>query len=382
MDMQFDEDGHFYLLTYGDGFFNINNDAGMYRWDYVKGQRAPIAVLSATPTNGQAPLTVEFSSEGSRDPDPGDSIRFEWDFDGNGTVDSVDPNPLFTYTTPGQYTARLTVYDSSGKSAGANTTITVGNTAPTVTIDTPVEGGLFAFGETIPFSVTVTDPEDGAIDCNRVEVTFVLAHDEHGHAEDTVSGCSGVLATIADDVSHGGNVWGVISASYTDLGGAGGVPALTTVEQANVRQKRQEVEFVLEQQGTNVQTTNDPDGGGQHRGSLANGDWIALNGPFNLLDIDSLTFRVASTSTQVPAGNPMAGVEVRLDAVDGPILTTATLTSTGNTTTWQSQSVPITDPGGLHKVYLVFRSIPGGQTGNNLFNLNWVEFGGPGIASP
>jgi hypothetical protein len=30
----------------------------------------------------------------------------------------------------------------------------------------------------------------------------------------------------------------------------------------------------------------------------------------------------------------------------------------------------------------VFRSIPGGQTGNNLFNLNWVEFGGPGIASP
>ena len=43
MDMQFDESGHFYLLTYGDGFFNINNDAGMYRWDYVKGLRAPIA---------------------------------------------------------------------------------------------------------------------------------------------------------------------------------------------------------------------------------------------------------------------------------------------------------------------------------------------------
>jgi hypothetical protein len=78
----------------------------------------------------------------------------------------------------------------------------------------------------------------------------------------------------------------------------------------------------------------------------------------------------------------MAGVEVRLDAVDGPILSTVTLTSTGNTTTWQSQSVPITDPGGLHKVYLVFRSIPGGQTGGNLFNLNWAEFGGPGIASP
>ena len=40
-------------------------------------------------------------SEGSRDPDPGDSIRFEWDFDGDGTVDSTDPNPTHTYTTGG-----------------------------------------------------------------------------------------------------------------------------------------------------------------------------------------------------------------------------------------------------------------------------------------
>ena len=45
MDMQWGADGKFYLLTYGDGFFNINPDAGMYRWEYVKGQRAPKAVL-------------------------------------------------------------------------------------------------------------------------------------------------------------------------------------------------------------------------------------------------------------------------------------------------------------------------------------------------
>ncbi|MFE9313095.1 ThuA domain-containing protein [Streptomyces sp. NPDC088353] len=382
MDMQFDGNGHFYLLTYGDGFFNSNNDAGMYRWDYVKGQRAPIPKLAATPTNGSAPLTVQFSSEGSRDPDPGDSIRFEWDFNGDGVVDSIDPDPQYTYTTPGQYTARLTVFDSSGKSASANTTITVGNTAPTVTVSTPVEGGLFSFGESIPFSVTVTDPEDKAIDCNRVEVTFVLGHDSHGHAEQTVHGCTGVLPTDPDDVSHGGNVFGVISASYTDRGGAGGVPALTTVAQNEIRQKRQEVEFALEESGTNVATTNDPDGGSQHRGSLGSGDWIALNGPFNLLNSDSLTFRVASTSTQVPAGSPMAAVEVHLDSVGGPILTTARLTSTGDTAKWQSQTFPITNPGGKHKIYLVFRSVTGGQTGANLFNLNWVEFGGRGVSAP
>jgi cytochrome c len=117
-------------------------------------------------------------------------------------------------------------------------------------------------------------------------------------------------------------------------------------------------------------------------GSLSNGDWIALNGPFDLLNIEALTFRVASTSTQVPAGNPAAAVEVRLDAVDGPILTTATITSTGNNTTWQSQTSSIADPGGPHDVYLVFRSIEGGQTGNNLFNLNWVQFEGQGVSAP
>ena len=41
MDMQFGADGNFYLLTYGDGFFNANADAGMYRWEYTKGPEAP-----------------------------------------------------------------------------------------------------------------------------------------------------------------------------------------------------------------------------------------------------------------------------------------------------------------------------------------------------
>jgi PKD repeat protein len=382
MDMRWGfDDGHFYLLTYGDGFFNINPDAAMTKFSYVKGTRGPVVSISATPTDGQPPLLVQFSSEGTHDPDPADSITFSWDFDGDGVADSMDPNPSFTYTTIGQYTARLTVTDSSGKVTQANTIITVGNTAPTVAVTTPVDGGLFAFGESIPWTVNVTDPEDGTIDCNRVEVTFVLGHDEHGHAGETQTGCSGVFATDADDASHGGNVFGVISASYTDLGGAGGVPALTTVAQNQVRQKLQQVEFVTQQSGTNVQTTNDA-GGGQHRSSLSNNDWIRLNGPFDLVNIDSLTFRVASNNTAVPAGNPLVDVEVRLDAVDGPLLLTANLTSTGANTNWESQTFPVTDPGGGHQLYLVIRSVAGGATGGNLFLLNWVEFGGAGIAVP
>jgi PKD repeat protein/glucose/arabinose dehydrogenase len=369
MDMEFGPDGTFYLLTYGDGFFNINPDAGMMRWEYVKGLRAPLAVLTADKTNGPVPLTVNFSSAGSSDADPGDSIRFEWDFDGNGTVDSVEPNPSFTYTTPGRYTAKLTVIDSSGKTGGANTIITAGNTAPTVTITVPVDGGTFAFGENIPFTVTVTDPQDGAINCSRVQVTFILGHDTHGHAEASTTGCTGVLPTEAADVSHGGNVFGVISASYTDLGGA---LELTTVAQNQIRQKRQEVENVLNQSGTNTAPSTDV-GGGLQRGSLSAGDWMELNGPFNLLNINSITFRVTGGTNGAPSGT----VEVWRDAINaaggGTLVSTQTITGTA-AGTYASQTFPITNPGGAHRLFLVFPNA-------NTYSLNWVEFVGAGVGT-
>ncbi|HEX6021251.1 MAG TPA: PQQ-dependent sugar dehydrogenase, partial [Solirubrobacter sp.] len=350
MDMQWGADGSFYLLTYGDGFFNINPDAGMYRWDYVKGTRAPKAVLTTDRTDGATPLTVKFSSASSLDEDPGDSIRFEWDF-GDGTPVSSDPNPTHVYTTSGRYTAVLTVFDSSGKSNSTSTVITVGNTSPTVTVNTPLDGGTFAFGDGIPFTVTVSDPEDGPIDCDEVQVTFVLGHDTHGHAEASTAGCSGLLPTLADDVAHGGNVFGVISASYTDHGGDGGVPTLTTVSQNQIRQKHQEVEFVINQSGTNTGTNTDG-GAGVHRGSLSAGDWIQLNGPFNLLNIDSISFRVADAGGGRTAGTPLAAIEIRQDAVDGPIVTTANLVSTGGTATWTTQTFPIA-LSGRHELFLV-----------------------------
>ena len=330
MDLQFGADGAFYLLTYGNGFNVISPDAGMYKWEYVKGKRAPKAVLTTDKTDGASPLTVNFSSAGSLDEDPGDSIRFEWNF-GDGSPISTEPNPTHTYTQRGRFTAVLTVFDSSGQQTSTSTLITSGNTSPTVVVEAPLDGGLFSFGDELAFKVTVTDPEDPSINCSDIAVTFVLGHDTHGHAEQTVNGCTGILSTLADDVSHGGNVFGVVSAVYTDKGSTGGVPSLSTTSQIQVRQKRQEVEHVVSQSGTNVATTNDV-GGGQHRGSLGNGDWVRLNGPFNLHQIAEITFRVADAA---PGGNPpgppravgtaLAAVEVRQDSITGPIVKTAEL---------------------------------------------------------
>jgi cytochrome c len=380
MDMRWGPDGTFYLLSYGDGFFRANPDALLVKFSYVKGTHAPTAVLSATPTSGHAPLTVAFSSAGTNDRDPGDSIKFGWDFTGDGTVDSIDPDPSFTYTANGVYTAKLTVTDSSGKSSTASTAITVGNTAPTVKITGPVDGGFFSWGDKIPWSVSASDPEDPAIDCARVSFSFALGHDSHGHGEGTQTGCTGVYQTDPADATHAtGYLYGGLTAAYTDLG-ANGQPALTGTDQITVQQKRQELEYAVDQLGTATTITTDPAGGALHRNSLDPGDWIAVNRNVNLLNMTSVTFRVSGGSTAT-AGTPRAQVELRLDAPTGPLVSTVTINATTGNNDFVSQQFPIADPGGTHRLYLVFRPVSGGPA-SNLFNLNWIEFGGPGVGTP
>ena len=51
--------------------------------------------------------------------------------------------------------------DSTGKTQSRTIQITVGNTAPTVTVNVPVDGDFFEWGDSIPYTVTVTDPQDG-----------------------------------------------------------------------------------------------------------------------------------------------------------------------------------------------------------------------------
>jgi cytochrome c len=203
----------------------------------------------------------------------------------------------------------------------------------------------------------------------------VLVHDTHGHGEDSVTGCSGVLHTLAEDADHGGALAGGISASYTDLG-ANGQPALTTVKQHVVQLRRQQVEFVQEQEGTTTANTGDA-GGGQHRNGLDPGDWLALNNRFTFAHMDqAITFRFANNAA---AGSTRGLVEVRLDSPTGPVAATCTLLATGSNAVFTSQRCPFTTPvTGSRRIHLVFRQADGGPAAG-FGNLNWVEFSGPGI---
>ncbi|WP_046734375.1 PQQ-dependent sugar dehydrogenase [Streptomyces humi] len=227
IDAEFGPDGALYVLEYGTGYFAELPEAQLSRIDFTRGNRTPEPKAAADAVNGTSPLTVQFSSAGTKDAD-GDALRYAWDFDADGTVDSREAYPKHTFDKNGVYDATLKVTDSTGRSASASVPVVVGNKAPVVSLTTdpaPHGGTAFHWGDTVTWQVTITD--DQPVDCSKVTVSFILGHDSHGHPLSSSSGCSGSFETFVDG-GHAGadNLKAVFNATYTDSPPAG-LPALS-----------------------------------------------------------------------------------------------------------------------------------------------------------
>ena len=85
----------------------------------------PVAVASATPSTGTAPLTVQLSSAGSYDPD-GTISDFTWSWSGNSVS---GPNPVVTFPA-GDYAVTLTVTDNEGAQASAVVNVQANSVPP------------------------------------------------------------------------------------------------------------------------------------------------------------------------------------------------------------------------------------------------------------
>jgi cytochrome c len=390
MDLDFGPDGSLYVIEWGSGFSGDNADSGVYRIDHVAGARAPVARATATPDNGPVPLEVSFSSADSSDPDGG-ALTYAWDFDGDGTTDSTEPNPTHTYAEPGAYDVRLTVTDEADETGVDNLQVVAGNTRPEVTIEIPQEGGFADFGERVPYELSVADAEegsteDGSIACDDVVLQVYLGHVSpntgtlHTHPLERLNGCEGIFETLGES-GHGPNenVFPVIEASYRDEGLTGGAGRLTGRQLFQLQPKRKQAEHFSTtgrapdgtgggDPGVQTETTTDA-GGGLNIGFTEDGDYVSY-GPVNFANIDALTFRVAS-------GGAGGTIEVRLDSPTGEQVASANVAPTGGWQTWVNVTAPITDPGGTHDVFLVFRNPT--NTGG-LMNLNWFEAEGRGVA--
>ena len=362
IDMEIGPDGALYVVEWGtnyggSGRGDPNWDSGIYRLDYLRpGERAPIANAVARPSSGHAPLTVTFANR-SADPDAGQALTYEWDFDGDGHTDSTEANPTHTFTTDGNHLARVIVRDSTGRADAVNVKVTVGNTAPNVEITGPVEGQIFDWTVPVPFTLNVTDP-DGRKQCDLAVTKGGVGHMRQVHPVSQTRGCKGQLVpTIVEGHTPQDNLTYVLQTTYTDTG----KPKLKAKDSVTLQPRHKEAEHYSRQSGTRVLNNAEGNGAGLV-GTISSGDWLSFT-PVNLKGISAITFRVASNTTG-------GTIEIRQGSPDGPVLGSTAVPVTGGNQNWTLVTAPVTDPGVTHELFLVAK----GGTGD-LFNLDWFEFG-------
>ncbi|WP_415669091.1 PKD domain-containing protein, partial [Zobellia roscoffensis] len=113
---------------------------------------SPVAVVSGSPINGEAPLKVSFSAADSSDDKA--IVSYLWDFKDGETASTVDVQHTFVKT--GKYEVALVTKDEEGISASDIIIITVdepGNNAPTAKLSVDKTSG------TLPLSVNFTGSE-------------------------------------------------------------------------------------------------------------------------------------------------------------------------------------------------------------------------------
>ncbi|HWM12771.1 MAG TPA: PKD domain-containing protein, partial [Solirubrobacteraceae bacterium] len=158
--------------------------------------------------------------------------------------------------------------------------------------------------------------------------------------------------------------------SYTDDGGSGAAPPLIGRKTISLHPHRWQAEHVEAIEGAAV-ISSPGAAGGQRIGSIEHGSW-AEYGERDLANIASVTHRVSS-------GGAGGAVELRADSPTGPLVSTAAVDDTGGFDNYELVTAPVTDPGGSHKLFLVFTNPEAGED-EALLDIDWFEFNGKGVA--
>ena len=165
IDMKLGTDGALYVIEYGDKWWE-NTDSRIVRIVYRRGNRSPVAKITAGETAGMPPLALTLDASGSTDPD-GDALTYSWSIAG---VEQPAHGAIFqhTFTQSGTYEVTLTARDGSGATATAKETICVGNARPVVRFESPAHGSFFDWSSEIPYRVSVKETDGDTVLPNLV----------------------------------------------------------------------------------------------------------------------------------------------------------------------------------------------------------------------
>jgi glucose/arabinose dehydrogenase len=209
-------------LQFGPGgdLFYADLSGAIRRIHYTEGNQAPRAVISADPTNGSTPLHVDFGAGGSTDPDSGDTLTYEWDLDGDGQYDDATGSTAsYDYTDAGRYLAAVRVTDNHAASATDAVAISAGNTPPTATITSPSPGLTWKVGDTISFSGSATDPQDGNLPASGLSWKLTMEHCPSNCHEHEIQTWSDTATGSFAAPDHEYPAYMVLQLTATDSGG-------------------------------------------------------------------------------------------------------------------------------------------------------------------
>jgi hypothetical protein len=160
----------------------------------------------------------------------------------------------------------------------------------------------------------------------------------------TIGNCEATVQFVSDHNTNGeDDLYYQFQASYLDNDG------LESFKVIHVYPKQAAVEF---NDGSNaVQLIQSSDVGYGARNAvrvLGDLSYIMLKNR-SLSGINGVNYRVAS-------GGSGGSIELRLDTLDGPVLGVDPVLPTGGYNNWVNVQGDISDPGGVHDLYLVFRT--------------------------
>ena len=207
--------------------------------------------VSATVTAGQS-ASFSVNASGAT------PMTFQWKKSGvniAGATSSTYTIPAVTAANAGSYTVTATNSFGSVTSTAATLTVLAYNAPPVATILTPVTGTTYYAGQTISFSGSATDAEDGVLPASAYKWGLFFDHNEHTH-DLAVTGLAvgsktGSFATLTGNEIES-NVSYRLVLTVTDANGLTGTASVSVMPQLST------VSFATQPAGLKVNVNGAP----------------------------------------------------------------------------------------------------------------------------
>ncbi len=214
IDLKVGPDGKLYYLAIGSG----STTGGVFRITYTGSLVPSITTHPASqtvPNGGSATFSVTASGTGP--------LSYQWQRNGVNISGARSPSYSIGPVTSADHgaTFRVVVANAAGSVTSNSATLSVtSNRPPTATISAPATNSRYRGGDTILYSGSGTDAEDGPLPASAFTWEVLFHHDTHTHPfiaprSGSKSG-SFVIPTTGHTES---NVWHRIHLTVTDSGG-------------------------------------------------------------------------------------------------------------------------------------------------------------------